>query len=204
MNLRSTINWAAMLQWHLSNPNSAARSEITAKRMQDKLGWLKRYRKDVQKWSRCLDVVSVTLTFINEQGLSKGSYKRLKQKLGKLTLCPTSRKVKHRTLEFIRAAEQQLKSLKIDGLRLPTSTEVLESVFGRYKQLERQHSHGGFTSWLASFSTLLRPTTANEIETAFAQVSTKDMRAWVKENLGNTLHSKKNQAYAEYKHALQT
>ena len=83
------------------------------------------------------------------------------------------------------------------------STEILESVFGRYKQLERQHSHSGFTSLLASFATLLKPLTPDEIKDAFAQVSTKKMKQWVKDQLGNTLQSKKNQAYAEYKQAAQ-
>ncbi|MDB2687529.1 hypothetical protein N9Y42_09990, partial [Mariniblastus sp.] len=96
------------------------------------------------------------------------------------------------------------KSLKIKGLRVPMSTEVLESLFGRYKQLEGQHSHNGFTSLLASFAALLRPTTPREIEQAFAKVSTKEMRDWVKKNLGDTLQSKKNLAYAEFKKATQT
>ena len=43
---------------------------------------------------------------------------------------------------FVHDAEQQLR----DGERLPMSTEILESTFGLYKQLERQHSKSGFTS----------------------------------------------------------
>ena len=34
---------------------------------------------------------------------------------------------------------------------MPLSTEILESSFGLYKQLERQHSKGGFTTLLAAF-----------------------------------------------------
>ena len=204
MNLRSTIGWARMVQWHLSNPHSAARAEIEPKRMNDKLGWLRAFRKDIEKWNRCLNVVSVTLTFINEQGLSAGSSRRLRTRFAKLTLCPTSREVTQLTLAFIKESEKKLKSLKQPDLRLPMSTEVLESVFGRYKQLERQHSLGGFTSLLASFATLLKPITADEIKEAFAEVSTKKTKQWVEDQLGNTLQSKKNHAYAEYKHATQT
>jgi hypothetical protein len=204
MNLRSTINWGEMVQWQLANPHSSARSGITADRMKVKLGWLRSFRKDIQKWNRCLDVVSVTLTFVNEQGLFAGAAERLDQKLRQLELCPTSRLVKKRTLEFIRKSEQDLKSLEIPELRVCPSTEILESAFGRYKQLEGQHSHGGFTSLLASFATLLKPTTDDEIKEAFTQVTTKKMKSWVKEKLGNTLQSKKNQAYAEYKQTMQT
>lgn len=201
MNLEKTMRWAAMVLWHLSRPQSAARSGITAQRMNQKLGWLRAFRDDVARWNRCLDVVAVTLKFINEQGLSAGSSQRLKTKLKKLAICPTSQEVVDRTLAFITASEKNLKSLKQPGLRLPVSTEVLESIFGRYKQLEGQHSGCGFTSLLASFSTLLKPVTAAEVEAAFATVSTRQMKQWVKDELGQTLQSKKNQAYAEIKTA---
>lgn len=204
MNLQNTIRWAAMVQWHLSHPQSASRKEITPQRMNEKLGWLRRFRKDVQRWTRCLKVVSITLKFINEQGLFIGASRRLKRKLGKLGLCPASREVIRRTLEFIKESEKRLKSLKQPDLRLPMSTEVLESVFGRYKQLERQHSQGGFTSLIASFGILLKPITANEIKESFAQVSTKRMKEWESKQLGKTLQSKKNQAYDECKQATQT
>ncbi len=47
-----------------------------------------------------------------------------------------------RLIAFVKAAESQVK----EGERLPLSTEILESSFARYKQLEGQHAKGGFTS----------------------------------------------------------
>lgn len=203
MNLESTMRWAAMVLWHLSHPLSAARADIPTERMNKKLGWLRSFRDDIAKWNRCLDVVAVTLKFLNEQGLSAGSSRRLKSKLNQLELCATSREVAERMFAFISESEKNLKSLKKPGLRLPMSTEVLESVFGRYKQLEGQHSQAGFTSLLASFATLLKPITADEVKEAFAAVSTKTMRDWVTDQIGHTLQSRKNQAYAEFKAATQ-
>ena len=199
MNLQSTLHWAAMALWHLSHSNSKARAGIPADRVNEKLGWLSRFSPDVAKWTRCLDVVGATLKYINEEGLSQGATRRLRAKLKTLNLCKTSQEVVKRTLAFIKESEKRLKALKLSAPRLPMSTEILESAFGRYKQLERQHSAGGFTSLLASFSTVLKPVTPEEVETAFAKVSTKDMREWVRDQLGKTLQSKKNQAYAEWR-----
>jgi len=201
MNLHNTLRWAAMVLWQLSVPQSAARANIPKQRMNDKLGWLRSFRRDIARWNRCLAVVRTTLKFLNEQGLSAGSGRCLKTKLNQLDLCAASRTVVDRTLVFISESEKNLKSLKQPGLRVPMSTEVLESVFGRYKQLEGQHSQGGFTSLLASFATLLKPITADEVTKSFAAVSTETMRAWVKDQLARTLQSRKNQAYAEYKAA---
>ena len=203
MNLEKTMGWAAMVLWQLSRPKSEARANIATERMNEKLGWLRSFRKDIAKWNRCLDVVAVTLKLANEQGLSAGSRRRLKSELNRLDLCSASREVADRTLAFISESEKKLKSLRQPGLRLPISTEVLESVFGRYKQLEGQHSQGGFTSLLASFATLLKPITADEVQDAFTAASTQKMRDWVTDQIGSSLQSRKNQAYAEFKAATQ-
>ncbi len=81
------------------------------------------------------------------------------------------------------------------------STEILESTFARYKQLERQHSKGGFTTLLAGFGALLKPTTAKSIRQAFSAVSVKDVQQWSRENLGTTLTSKRLAVYQEFRSA---
>ena len=87
------------------------------------------------------------------------------------------------------------------GQRLPLSTEILESSFGLFKQLERQHSKGGLTSLLAGYGCLLQPSTPESIRSDFARVSVKDMQAWVSDKLGKTLTSKRQTAYREFRRA---
>ena len=88
-----------------------------------------------------------------------------------------------------------------EGQRLPMSTEILESCFGLFKQLERQHSKGGFTSLLAAFGALLNLHTPDAIREAFARISVQQMQTWVSDNMGKTVASKRQTAYAEYKTA---
>jgi hypothetical protein len=197
MNLSATLKWASVVLWHLSHPHSAARQTITASRMNEKLGWLRKYRSDIVCWSQCQAVVSTAVTFVNEQGLFHGVANQLVQLLASLPMCEASQTVADRLLEFIREHEGKL----TEGQRLPMSTEILESCFGLFKQLERQHSKGGFTSLLAAFGALLKPATPESIRADFARVSVKQMRTWVSQNLGTTLASKRQTAYAESKNA---
>ena len=108
-----------------------------------------------------------------------------------------SRRVLARLLAFVRATESQLPQ----GLRLPMSTEILESSFGRFKRLERQHSKGGFTSLLAAYGCLFHESTPETIRRDFAQVKVEAMRAWVDQKLGKTLTSKRQIAYREFRNA---
>ena len=205
MNLASTLGWAMMVLWQLSHFRSESRRGITAKRINEKLGWMRKYRDDIRSWNACQDVVSAALTFINEQGVFAGAARQLRAHVrvrqrgvgNKDKWNNDSRRVLARLLEFVRATESQLAA----GQRLPLSTEILESSFGRYKRLERQHSKGGFTSLLAAYGCLFHESTPETIRRDFAQVPVKTMRAWVDQNLSKTLAAKRQLAYRECRNA---
>jgi hypothetical protein len=198
MNLASTLHWAAMVLWLLDHPEAKGRAAITPERLQDKLGWLREYTADVARWVACQRVVSIGVTFINEQGLSHGAAQRFEELVASELTDHASREVAHRLTAFLKESESPLRA----GERLPLSTEILESSFGLYKQLERQQSKGGFTSLLASFGSLLRPTTPQSVRKAFSRVSVKDTQAWIKTHIPETLTSKRQAAYREFKSTL--
>jgi hypothetical protein len=206
MNLTATLQWARMVSWQLLHPRSQARQGITTNRMNEKLGWLGEFREDIDRWNACQEVVSASSTFINEQGLYRGAARGLRDHLRALRTAEdngaskqtcASRQVTASLLRFVRQSESQL----AEGQRLPMSTELLESSFGLFKQLERQHSKGGFTSLLAAYGCLLHPSTPENIRADFARVSVKDVQAWVSKNLGRTLASKRQAAYQEFRNA---
>jgi len=96
-------------------------------------------------------------------------------------------------LGFVRDQSKRLKT----GERLPGSTEVLESCFGKMKQLEKQQARGGFTTLIVSFGAMLADTTSQVITAALQHSRTKDIYDWCKKHLGTTLWSKRKQAFAE-------
>jgi len=207
MNLQSMLRWAKMVSWQLSHARSKARRDITAARMNDKLGWLREFRGDIHRWHACQEVVCASLKFINEQGVFPGAARQLRDHLRTLRNGDDNegakethecRQVTARLLCFVRQSESKLTA----GQRLPMSTEILESSFGLFKQLERQHSKGGFTSLLAAYGCLLHASTPESIRRDFAQVTVKKMRDWVSAKLGKTLASKRQAAYQEFRNAV--
>lgn len=200
MNLASKIRWMTMIAWLLKNPDTTARAGISDERMQEKLGWVQQYEDDIGVWQECQDVVSVSLTFINEQYLFQGATDGLRNVIGDSLEHDKSKELARRLIDFVHDAEQQLHA----GERLPMSTEILESVFGLYKQLEGQHSRSGFTSLLACLPALRKPTTPAGVIDAFGRVSAKDVKAWVEKHFGSTVTSRRNAAYAEHKAALKS
>ena len=198
MNIATTLRWATTMLWLLDTPDAKGRAAITAERLEDKLGWLRPFVADIARWSACQQVVSTGLTFINEQGLSRGAADRFRELVtDSCAAHAASRDVAERLTTFLRDAE----SLLTDGERLPLSTEILESSFGLYKQLERQHSKSGFTSLIATFGSLLRPATPTTIRAAFDRVKVKDIHQWLQTNLPKTLTAKRLATYKEFQSA---
>lgn len=206
MNLTPMLKWAQMVLFHLSDSRSKARQGISAARMNEKLGWLRGFRNEIQQWMACQCVVSAALTFINMQGVFRGAARQLSAELKPLLSgsdrappkeLDLSRRVAARLIRFVRQAESQLN----EEQRLPLSTEILESSFGLFKRLERQHSKGGFTSLLAAYGCLMRPVTPEIVRTAFAEVAVADVKAWVSDKLGQTLTARRQAAYREHKNA---
>ncbi|MBP88347.1 MAG: hypothetical protein CMJ64_16795 [Planctomycetaceae bacterium] len=158
------------------------------------------YADDIAVWQECQDVVSASVTFMNEQCLFKGAANALRSEIGDSLQYGKSQTLAQRLIDFVHDAEQQLR----EGERLPMSTEILESAFGLYKQLERQHSKSGFTSLLACLPALLKPTTPGAVGVAFNRVSAKDVQAWIKKHFGSSVTSRRHSAYAEHKAHLKS
>jgi hypothetical protein len=195
MNLQPTIRWAAAALWHLNHPDSASCPAASRERLEEKLGWLRGFTDGIARWQDCQTVICATLTFLNQHGLFEGvatAYQTLTADLG---VCPASQQLVADMTTLLTDYESQLPP----GERWPISTEILESSFALYKQLEQQHSKNGFTNLLLAFPTLLRETTAAEVTACLAAVKVADVKAWTKEHFPHTLTSQRQRLYREAK-----
>jgi len=199
MNLGPTLEWASAVLWLLDHPEAESRRGIAPERLEEKLGWLRSFAPELAAWRECQQVVNAGLRFINEQGLSRGAAEQLRAALDATAQSASSQQLADRLVGFVAVAEAELQP----GERLPMSTEILESTFALYKQLEGQHSKGGFTSLLACFAALLKPATVESVRRSFSKVSVKRVREWTKTNLGNTLTAKRQALYTEFRSATE-
>lgn len=200
MNLGPTLRWAKMVSYHLAQSGSVARQDITAKRMNEKLGWVRGFRGHLASWERCQQVMQRSLKFINEQGISIGHSMKLKRLLEAEAAeheqpCQLSQTMATKLIEFVKESEAGLEPEE----RAWLSTENIESSFGQYKRLEGQHSKGGFTTLVAAMPTLLYDWTPELVRKHLAATSVKEMKQWLENNLAKTLTSKRTAAYQESK-----
>lgn len=196
MNLEPVLKWASMALWHFDHPESESRKMVPQKRVREKLSWLTKYRADIPRWNLFQSVMSRTLTFINRNGVRHGTARRLRGELASLSTDST-REFINQIIAFVQQHEKVLKR----GERLPMSTEILESSFGKFKALEQGHAKSGFTQLLLAFPCLLKSTTSSEITEVFGTIKVKDVKEWAQRYLPSTHDSRRQVAYREYRKA---
>jgi hypothetical protein len=192
MNLAATLRWAANVLAVIAQPPPTVRERVRPERLHEKLGWLQEFAGDLQEWSEWQEVVDGVVAFVNQQGIDRNAAKDMRCMLPKVTQT-SSRGLREDLLTFVADQARRTKP----GERFPGSTEVLESCFGRFKQLEKQQARGGFTSLLLGFGALLTETTTQAIRQALDHSATKVISVWCKEQLGMTVFSQRKCAFAE-------
>ena len=197
MNLSGIILWMTLMLWLLRNPQAKCLVGIDAKRFEDKFGWIENYSDQIPMWRSCQHVISTFVTFVNEQYLHHGASVKLAAKIGDLKY-PEACELRDRLVTFILTSESALQP----GERLLLSTQLLESDFGQFKQLEGQHSKSGFTGLVSCIPLLHSPPTPKSVGESFAEVSPKQVDDWVTDHVGHTLISKRREAYAEHRMAI--
>jgi hypothetical protein len=193
MNLEPQLAWAEEVLKVLRQPSAQVQEWASPERMQEKLGWLNDFATPVAEWSEWQQVVNITVTFVNRQGVYRGMGTVLRQQLPRTFAHRSSAGLAKELIRFLAGQARHTKR----GERLVGSTEVLESCFGKMKQLEKQQARGGFTSLLVSFGALVAETTTQTVKAALQHSRTKNVIEWCKQNLGTTLFAQRKIAFAE-------
>lgn len=186
MNLDCVVKWGARVLRFVNSPTDFPDDPIELDKLEDKLGWLREYEKALGQWEELLVVIESAEDYIRRQGYHKRARCELAKVLQPLAKKASSRRLTTALLEFVRQESRKLKK----GQRVPGHTEILESLLGKYKQIQGRHSQGGMTASLLNIGAVVTQRTPELIEQSLTTVPVKDIYHWVRENLGHTVASK--------------
>lgn len=191
MNLGELIGWGKKTLALLDDPGPEVLRHGTAERLREKLGWLGCYRTELVRWSEMEQVIDVAVDFVRTEGLYHGAEKALRRRLQELRAGPAATDLGRELTDFVAAQSRRLRH----GERLPGSSEVIESCFGKFKALEREQSKSGFTGLVLALAACVSERTKEVVHEALQSSRTQQMRDWIKTKLGETLGSKRRTAY---------
>lgn len=191
LNLDVLIHWGHRLLTFLEQPPTAADGLFDPLQVEVKFGWLRQFREPLAAWQELLQLISTTESFVRHEGLYPDAQLKLHEQLQPLVHSERAQHVQAELLAFVSAEQAKAKPHE----RLLGSSEVIESVLGKMKDLEQDQARSGFTGLLLGLCALVSPTTLEVIECAMESVSTETVLDWCKEHLGRSLQAKRRAAF---------
>jgi hypothetical protein len=191
MNLAELIRWANKTLAILDSPGPEVLQYGTVERLEEKLGWLRQFREALARWWQMQRGVDVAVDFVRTQGLYRGAGKDLRERLRGLSLEGPARQLGRDLARFVTEQARRVPP----GERLPGSSEVIESFFGKFKTVEREQSKGGFTGLVVAAPACASEQTQESVDQALRTCKTREAIQWIRTKLGKTLGSKRRLAY---------
>ena len=189
MNLKPVLRWCRAILKLIAR---GAAGGVASERAIQRYGWLREYRGAIRAWSRWESTVSGCLEFVRTQGLSAGSDTQLERRLRERPSEQRDQRLESEMIEFVR---QQSASAR-PAERLLGSTEILESVFGKWKTLERQESNSGITSLILSLGSMLGKWPSSRVREALEATPVKAVHSWCATSIPTSVQSQRRLAFA--------
>jgi hypothetical protein len=200
MNLDRLVDWGCNILQYLDSPPSDPKAQVDLVKLEQKCGWVREYRGPLKEWSELLTVAGTAEQYIREEGYHSAARGALEQQLAPLATTAGARRMSAAVLDVV-ASESA--AVQTDEERLVGSSEVLESLIGKYKQMQSTHSKGGMTAMLLSFGAIVSEKTHETIRAALDTVRTHQVGEWCCKQLGVTLQSQRKLAFEGNKTGIQ-
>lgn len=190
MNLGPLIGWGAKML-HLVDTAPAERPDkLDLSRLEEKFDWIRDFREALVDWSDVDRVINTVLEYARIEGYHAQAAAELRQQLALVAHTAAGQRVANSLIDVV---EQQSRGVK-PGESLPASSEVLESLIGKGKRLQGQHSRGGFTKMILGMAASVATLTCERVREALETISTLDLVEWCDEHLGSSLTAQRRQA----------
>ena len=194
MNLDPLLTWSRKAIGFINSPRAVPGASWEDDELEQKMGWIRGYQEPLRGWSQMLEVIAIILTYAREHGYHAHAKQELQVQLSSFTV-PTDTpacRVAQRLLKFVEEESAGIEK----GHRLLASSEVLESLIGKAKQLEGRQSKGGFTKTLLGLAASVAQTTEENIRAALTAIRVQDVTTWVREHLGVSLEAQRYHAFS--------
>ena len=154
------------------------------------LGDIAKFGEDIINWGEMVNVISLVLKFMNIHNLQTDSYEKFNELHGDKIKKLKTEKAKKLANELLSFIQEQQKVCRVDE-RLLHSSDILESLFGKLKFLEKEQSNSSFTSLILSVGAMVSKRTESIVTTALETVSIPMIDKWCKEKIKLTVQAQK-------------
>jgi hypothetical protein len=191
MNAGELVDWGVRMLRYLDE-DGGRHQEWDPQRVDQAVGWVRQYRHEVEQWRQLVEIGTLVAQWVKTRGLSSSSAQQLPQQLAGIGTLSRTQQLGAELVDFVAAEAAKAK----DGERLVGSSEVIESIFGKWKRVEGEQARSGLTGLVLLLGALVSPTNAEVIKQALTTVPTKTVLTWCREKLGKTVQATRRALFA--------
>jgi hypothetical protein len=184
MNVDVLVDWAQESLLLLDRPQAMRKAGLKVRRVEQKLGWLRKFAPQVRRWREMLSVIGAAEHYVRHEGIHAKAAEELAAVLPKSTI-PAVGRLRKQLLEFVTLQGQQARQDE----RLLGSSEVLESIIGKFKHLAGERGQHGLTGMVLSIGALVGHLSVATVEAAMTETTTIEVWNWCRSHLGATVQS---------------
>ena len=199
MNMESLVTWGCDTLRYVEQSPETRRPSFEAVAVAEKLDWLREFREPLAEWRCLLEVLTTAERRVRETGLTADLPRVLETPLPTQAESERVRRVRAELLAFVTQEAAQARPQE----RLLGSSEIVESVFGKLKYLERNQAKSGFTGLVLSVCAMVSATTAEVVHQALETVTVKQVLEWCTKNLGVSVQAQRRAVFAQLDKAEQ-
>ena len=188
MNLESYIQWAE----YILSFNDKKLTEAEKSKFNEKLSWLKAFKNNIGEWKTMLDILNALKNEVKSNGLSAKTKSNFEELISSMKINePGLIKVKNEAIEYI---ENECAGLADDAY--PGCSDIIESILGKYKIFSARSPMQEIGKAVLTIPVFTSDLDYDEVNKAMETVSANDVKVWLDENIGESLFSKRKQAFS--------
>ena len=184
MNVDVLVDWAQESLLALEHPQALRQAGLKVRTVEEKLGWLRKFAPPLRRWGEMLAVIGAAEHYVRYEGHHAAAAGELAAVLPKSAIPPVQR-LRKQLLEFIAVEGRQAR----EGERLLGSSEVLESIIGRFKHVAGERGQHGLTGMVLSIGALVGNLAVETVHAAMTEITTTAVWDWCRSHLGATVQS---------------
>jgi hypothetical protein len=194
MNIEDLVRWGDKILIKYENLQKSQKKTDDEIKLEGIIKNIEQLEKSIKAWSEMVVVFELIERFMNIHGLQQDSYEKFYQLHGYKLLSLKTAEAKGLATQILSFIKEQQKVCNKNE-RLLQRSQLIESLFGKLKFLEKEQSKSSFTNLILSVGAMVSKTTTTGLKKALETVNIGMINKWSKEKVGTTIQAQRKELY---------
>jgi hypothetical protein len=194
MNIEDLVHWGdkILIQYEILQQSQTKTEEQI--KLKGVIKDIAKFEESIESWVEMVMVFELIEKFMNIHNLQNDSYEKFYELHGHVLSKIKTAKARGLATQILSFIKEQ-QGVCNDNERLLHSSQLIESLFGKLKSLEKEQSKSSFTSLILSIGAVVSKRTSAVLKKALETVNVNMINEWSKKKVGTTIQAQRKKLY---------